>query len=64
MFDVDYQNVILEDIVAMNEYMLDVATADGLAGPLVLIGTVLIVGSVAALGYLTLGAIVDLVTPS
>lgn len=64
MIDGGQQNVLFEDIVAMNDYMIDVATGDGLAGLLIAIGTLLIVGTVAFTGYLTLGAILDFITPS
>ena len=55
-------NVIIDDLVAMNEYLFDVAMGDGLAFVLVAVGSLLIAASVAVLGGLTLGAAVDLVT--
>ncbi|SDR39708.1 hypothetical protein [Natronobacterium texcoconense] len=50
-------NVIVDNIVEMNELFTDVATGDGLAGLLVLLGTLLVVFSLAVFGFLTLGAV-------
>ncbi|ELY68328.1 hypothetical protein C490_09648 [Natronobacterium gregoryi SP2] len=50
-------NVIVDNILEMNELFMDVATGDGLAGLLVLVGSLLVVFSIAVFGLLTLGAV-------
>ncbi len=55
-------NLLVEQFSEMNDYFMTVAAADGLAAVLLAVGTLLIAGSVAVMGYLTAGAAVDLVT--
>ncbi|MFC4542509.1 hypothetical protein ACFO5R_11330 [Halosolutus amylolyticus] len=57
-------NVIVDNIGEMVELFSDVAMGDGLAPLLVLMGTLLIVFSVAVFGALTLGAVGSLFTSS
>lgn len=57
-------NVVVDNIVEMNELFTDVARGEGLAALLLAAGTILIVASVAFVGYLLVGALVDLVTPA
>lgn len=56
-------SVVVENLVDMSGYITDVATSDPLSGVLVAIGTLLFAVSFGFFGYLTLGALVDLVTP-
>ncbi|WP_265109124.1 hypothetical protein [Halosolutus halophilus] len=57
-------NVIVDNLVEMTELFTKVAMGDGLAPLLVLMGTLLIVFSVAVFGALTLGAVGSLFTSS
>ncbi|ELZ04839.1 hypothetical protein [Natrialba asiatica] len=54
-------NVIVDNIMEMNEYFSNVATGDGFAPLLILVGTLLIVFSLGVFGVLTLGALGSLV---
>ncbi len=54
---------LIDSIVSMPGEFLDVVTVDPLSALLVLVGGLLIGVSVAVMGYLTLGAAVDLITP-
>lgn len=55
-------NVIVDNIAEMNELFADVATGEGLAPLLFLLGTVLIVFSLGVFGFLTLGSVGSLFT--
>lgn len=55
---------IVESLLEMNRLFARAASTDPLTALLLLAGTLLIVFSVAVLGYLTLGAVVDLLIPS
>lgn len=55
---------LIESIVDMGPKFADVATRDPLSGILVLFGGLFVFAAVAAFGGLTLGALLDLVTPS
>ncbi|WP_226011878.1 hypothetical protein [Halomicrobium salinisoli] len=54
---------LIESIVQMPGRFVSIATSDPLSALLILIGGALIGVSVAVMGYLTLGAAVDLITP-
>lgn len=54
---------LIDSIVAFPGEFADVAAHDPLSAVLLLLGAVLIVFSMGVFGYLTLGALVDLVTP-
>ena len=47
----------------MNEYFMEVAAGEGAAPVLLLIGTLLVAAAIGVFGLLTLGAVVDAVTP-
>ena len=55
-------NVIVENIVEMNEHFADIATGEGLAPLLLVVGTLIIVFSLAVFGFLTVGAVGSLFT--
>ncbi|ELZ11456.1 MULTISPECIES: hypothetical protein [Natrialba] len=55
-------NVIVDNVIEMNEYFSNVATGEGAAPLLILVGTLLIVFSLGVFGVLTLGALGSLVT--
>ncbi|ARS89057.1 hypothetical protein [Natrarchaeobaculum aegyptiacum] len=55
-------NVLVDNIVEMNEHFGNVAAGDGAAPLLVLVGTILVIFSVAVFGGLTLGAVGSLFT--
>ncbi|ELY87190.1 hypothetical protein [Natrialba taiwanensis] len=55
-------NVIVDNLMEMNEYFSNVATGEGAAPLLILVGTLLIVFSLGVFGVLTLGALGSLVT--
>lgn len=55
-------NIIIENIVEMNEHFADVATGEGLAPLLLLVGTLLVVFSLGVFGVLTVGAVGSLFT--
>ena len=55
---------LLESVQSIGPEFVDVATRDPLAGILVLFGGLFVLVAVGVLGVLTLGAVVDLVTPS
>jgi len=55
-------NVFVDDVVEMIQYFTDVATGDGLAPLLVVVGAVLVTVPLVALGVLTLGAVGSLFT--
>ena len=57
-------NVIVDNFVEMNRQFSEVATGDGLAPLLILMGTLLIVFSLGVFGVLTLGALGSLVSPN
>ena len=63
MTTVSPMNALVDQLTEMNEYFMDVAAGDGLAPLLLLVGTLLVFVSMAVFGVLTLGAVVDLVTP-
>ncbi|MFC4248538.1 hypothetical protein ACFOZ7_16635 [Natribaculum luteum] len=56
-------NVIVDNLVEMVDHFSGVATGEALAPLLVLVGTALIVLTLGAFGFLTLGALADLVIP-
>ena len=56
-------NVFVEQLTEMNEHFMEVAVAEGAAPLLLLIGTLLVAVSMGVFGLLTLGAVVDAVTP-
>ena len=56
-------NVIVEQFTEMNEYFMEVAAGEGAAPVLLLIGTLLVAAAIGVFGLLTLGAVVDAVTP-
>lgn len=56
-------NVIIDELTQANELFRDVALGEGGAALLVLVGTLIIVFSLAVFGYLTLGALVNVVVP-
>lgn len=61
--DVTYvSNIFVDDVVEMIQYFTDVATGDGLAPLLVVVGAVLVTVPLVALGVLTLGAVGSLFT--
>jgi hypothetical protein len=53
----------VDDALEMVRLFTEVAVRDPLSFLLVLLGTLLVVASMAVLGYLALGATADLVTP-
>lgn len=53
----------VDDFVEMGRLVTEIAVRDPISFVLVLLGSLLIVFSLAAFGYLSLGAAVDLVTP-
>ncbi|EMA33353.1 hypothetical protein [Halobiforma nitratireducens] len=53
-------NVIVDNVVEMTEHFGELATGEGLAPLLVLVGTLLIVASLGVFGVLTLGAVASL----
>ncbi|MEF8826848.1 MAG: hypothetical protein V5A34_08135 [Halapricum sp.] len=55
---------LLNSIADMGPEFVNVATRDPLAGVLVLFGALFVFAAVAVFGGLTLGALVDLITPS
>jgi hypothetical protein len=55
---------LLESALQLPQEIAGVATRDPLSAVLVLVGSLMLALSVGAFGYLTLGAVVDLVTPS
>lgn len=54
---------LIDSVVSMPGEFATVATNDPLAAVLLALGTVLIAFSMGVFGYLTLGALVDLLTP-
>lgn len=52
---------LLDDLVEMTRLLTEVALRDPVSAVLLAIGTLLVVFSVAVLGYLAAGALVDLV---
>lgn len=54
---------LLSDLLRMPGEFADVAATDPLSALLLLVGALLVAVSMGAFGYLTLGALVDLVTP-
>ncbi len=54
---------LIDSVVAMPEEFATVAGNDPLAAAMMAVGTVVMIVSFGAFGYLTLGALVDLVTP-
>lgn len=56
-------NQLVDEIVEANELFTDVAMGEGAAPLLVLMGMLLIVFAAGVFGLLTLGAVVDVVTP-
>ena len=57
------QPLFVSELIEASGHFSNAATADPISALLILLGNVLILGSMAALGYLTLGALVDLVIP-
>ena len=53
----------VEDVGTMIDLFTQVALRDPLSALLLLVGSALVFVSVGAFGYLTLGALVDLLTP-
>lgn len=58
-------NAIVDELSQASDVFRDIALGDGvtLATLLLLVGLILIVFSIGFFGYLTLGAVVDLVVP-
>ncbi len=54
----------VDDVLEMARLITEIAVRDPLSFVLVTVGTLLIVFSMAALGYLALGAAVEFVTPA
>ncbi len=54
---------LIDNVVRMGELFAGIAGADPLSAILIAVGNVLMLAAVGVLGYLTLGAAVDLVTP-
>jgi|AntRauTorcE11898_2_1112593.scaffolds.fasta_scaffold17361_2 hypothetical protein len=55
---------LVDSLVEIGPKFLEVATRDPIAGVLVAFGALFVFVSVAVFGGLTLGAVVDLLTPS
>jgi len=55
---------LLESIVDAGPQFLDIATRDPISAVLIAFGALFVFASVGAFGVLTLGAVLDLVTPS
>lgn len=55
---------LVDSIVSMPEKFADVATHDPLSAVLMLFGALFVFGAVGAFGYLSLGALADLLTPA
>jgi hypothetical protein len=55
---------LVDSILTVPWEFLDVATRDPIAGVLVAFGALFVFASVGAFGALTLGAVLDLLTPS
>ncbi len=55
-------NVLIDDVVEMTQYFADVATGEGLAPLLLVVGAVFVTVALAVFGALTVGAVGSLVT--
>ncbi|WP_247730499.1 hypothetical protein [Halovivax limisalsi] len=64
MTDVPPPTDLVGQLRQANELFVEIASGQGAAVLLLACGTLLIAGSVAFLGYLSLGAAVDAVTPN
>lgn len=53
----------IDDVVTMGEQFQDVVATDPVSAVLVVIGASLVAAASGVFGYLTLGALVDLLTP-